>query len=515
MNSNISLCALLLLLLISSLQCARFLYVDSAGGSDVRNDGSQEFPWKSIAKALSGSQSGDTIFLLNGPFNESLVIGRSISIRGLGNSPVRINGYVTLATYDLRNTIYSNLFFSDNTHTHFSVRQDTTFTNVRLVNVTFARSTEGNTSLPFFLGVSTTYIGITGAGLILDGVTFTSVSNTSTPAFYLRSVVGPITLNRLRFNGPFSALIEGNDITVSNGDLRTLRLRIQRVTGLVVANNLIGNNVTYPPAALVVDDVRNAYIFQNVFRNQGLALLGSLGQGFVRNVTIRNNTFTTSPSVTAISIQPRSNRSEITVFVDRNRFLNNSGNGISLNTSNTVISVFASYNYWGDPSGPQVRKVIDLDDNCNFGNGITVSPFVQYRPWCRDPDCTVHANDAGECVLVDLDPRDSVGGNYRHYLALSLGAFASLFLFVILFVYILVGPRYDVKREELAEQNLLDVEDQPGDYSDSEEDVIEGEGEGLDGEEEVIEDDGEEAGNSEAGSGSPVSSRQSQVSDEE
>ena len=69
--------------------------------------------------------------------------------------------------------------------------------------------------------------------------------------------------------------------------------------------------------------------------------------------------------------------------ISHNAFINNTGSGV-INTSTTYI-VDAINNYWGHNSGPHDASIIEPDYN-PWGQGDSISDYVEYRPWLLDPN---------------------------------------------------------------------------------------------------------------------------------
>ena len=89
MNSLIIGISLIMTMGSSYMQTSSIKYVDGTNGSDSNNGLSTSSAWKTIQKAVSNVQPGDTILIRTGTYSESI----AVSISGTASNPIRMAGY--------------------------------------------------------------------------------------------------------------------------------------------------------------------------------------------------------------------------------------------------------------------------------------------------------------------------------------------------------------------------------------------------------------------------------------
>lgn len=88
------------------------IFVDDAIGDDIKGNGTEKKPYKTINKALSVAEPENTIRVGSGVYNESLYIPISLTIEGSGTDSCTINGGTSTYTIEAKRvkTFYLNGF---------------------------------------------------------------------------------------------------------------------------------------------------------------------------------------------------------------------------------------------------------------------------------------------------------------------------------------------------------------------------------------------------------------------
>ena len=55
-------------------------------------DGTQDFPYKTIHEGITAASAGDTVFVLNGTYNENVVITKNLTFTGENKDTTFIDG---------------------------------------------------------------------------------------------------------------------------------------------------------------------------------------------------------------------------------------------------------------------------------------------------------------------------------------------------------------------------------------------------------------------------------------
>jgi hypothetical protein len=136
-----------------------------------------------------------------------------------------------------------------------------------------------------------------------------------------------------------------------------------------VQSPVIGNNT--------ITDIKGGVAY-------AIQLSGKTPGAVVSNNIVNNIINLLSPSTAAFGVAiPSTNTGSATISVNNNSFTNVLY-GIVNGTANTVD---ATYNWWGDATGPLDPKTLPSTPNYNnpSGLGSAVTPYVAYNPWNNAP----------------------------------------------------------------------------------------------------------------------------------
>jgi parallel beta-helix repeat protein len=206
--------------------------------------------------------------------------------------------------------------------------------------------------------------------------------------------------------GNASATIINNEIRENSAGVRGGGISVYQDSGTVIIRNTItGNVATYNGGGISLENNCSPLIRRNtITNNTSIESSGAYGAGIyitifcypiIDSCIISSNNGSgvyswclSSPQVHYCNIE------------------NNLGYGVYNNDS--LYTIYAEYNWWGDTSGP---------GGVGPGIGDSVGMFVNYEPWLREPITSIKEN-SGDRVLVSLhicpNPfRDKIEIKYR------------------------------------------------------------------------------------------------------
>jgi hypothetical protein len=350
-------------------------------------DGSPLNPFQTIAAAIAATVAGGTVNVSAGIYNEhNININNALTLNGANkdvpsgsrgsesriqdilpgtgsalintlSDGITINGFELTAPM-ANNAIYCGENGPSNLNIKFNYFHD----------ITTSRGSGTGYAINYRVNApSTTNVNIS------DNI-FNEVFNTTS----LKGSAA-IWLGQSTANGTVSNLtIERNTISnVKSGtgqDASGIYIGVAWGTGTgKVQSPVIGNNT--------ITDIQGGVAY-------AIQLSGKTPGAVVSNNIVNNIINLSSPSTAAFGVAiPSTNTGSATISVNNNSFTNVLY-GIVNGTVNTVD---ATYNWWGDASGPYDPKTTPNTPNYNnpLGLGSAVTPYVAYNPWYNDASLPV------------------------------------------------------------------------------------------------------------------------------
>jgi len=184
------------------------------------------------------------------------------------------------------------------------------------------------------------------------------------------------------------ALMEGaNTNTISGND----------ISGTTVAGILgslsrwPGDFTDNPSSHLVGTPQEYLQIVSNTIQNNTISNCGhGIAMEYADNNTLTGNTIKDNTGAAAIDWHGVAftadgrgvyfDENSVDNVVNYNSIVGNHGSDYGLENANTATTLDATYNWWGDNSGPYDPSLGAPDYNPN-GTGDAVSDYVMYRPW--------------------------------------------------------------------------------------------------------------------------------------
>ena len=254
------------------------VWVATTGSDD--NDGSQASPVASVSKAVDLAQSGSTIHIKEGTYNQGKIsLNKSLSFVGEGNVILSSNGANVFACEkDGYNLEFTNLVFtgvSSTAGTSCGLKVGGNG-NLKVINCTFTDISAKYGAMQLY----TTGVADIINSTIKDVVSGTSngcivyISGSGTYNFNNLSIINPKLADSVVAGSPYAFL---RNVFYSYGKEATVTLTNSIITGasgpiqavvesrgkLTIYNTVISNNVVknnYPMSTDIIIDVNNAWI---------------------------------------------------------------------------------------------------------------------------------------------------------------------------------------------------------------------------------------------------------------
>ncbi len=337
---------------VNRVKAATTWYVATTG-SDTDGDGSQSNPYKTIGKAVSVAVSGDTINVAAGTYEENpTTTNKSLNfvcIPGTGGELPVIKGTLTIDSSGYTPadniTIDSLSFSAAGDYDSIVLKK---VDGVTIKNCTFDGH---NQFLTFLLGGR--------------AVQMSSPPNNN------------VTIDNCYFKDGYYVTIQGyvNGLTVKNSTITNCKSGINLQTG----------------ANLVVENTDIDVIAQGVTNDTYCVRFASSPPATTSNMTITGGTFSVDKN--NLTAEPGTYHSAIIVRSGatgtlKANWMNIYGEVVNLSS----VQLDATYNWWGDESGPSV---------VGSGTGDAVSANVNYSPWLV-PNISVTKSDSPDPVAQGM-----------------------------------------------------------------------------------------------------------------
>jgi len=337
-------------------------------------DGSQEHPFRYIQDGVNISENGDTVFVYNGTYNETLIINHSIILTG--EEEVILDGmYEDILVYVLSDNVTIQNFTIRNSGGHVGntavmLQSDTTLIKNCIIYRTRIGIYANNSSCNI---IDNCTFRNNGEGILLsysdnnviEGSTF---GHNSIGIHIENSCSNLITYSYLFANGRacffnISKNIELVHCNISDNSANHGGIFIRGCANINIINCILGHNgagVSIAESSVI--SILNSDLCLNTLYAIWMDYLCS--DVTVKSCDIRDN-------FRFGIYKPSDCRCD----VSGNNIYGNMLYGIHAKQSHCT----SPYNYWGSPFGPSYT---------DFGKGdrITFSPWrIHYRPWSRIP----------------------------------------------------------------------------------------------------------------------------------
>jgi len=333
------------------------IVVDDDGKAGPTGCGAEELTYSTIQEAINAAAVGDKIYVCPGIYYESIIINKSLTIRGDNKATTIVDANESKEVVKV------------------------TANNVIIEGFTF-RNAYSNTTMAkgIDIGGSNTVI----KGNIIENIT--SDASWSLGIYRTSGAYNSFINNEIRnliatasnkaaygiYHWGVLTEVKGNYIHTFNGD---------KAAGIIlgtmntqILNNTIENLVCQTVCAGIAlgSGSKNNILNNNKITNVNSTLEAFRGRGFQFQDSSDNNTVSNNEITnTGYGIFNLDN-SEGNVFHNNNIY-NNQLYGLKNNVTTTIID--AENNWWGDPTGPY-HPTTNPD---GFGNAV--SDYVDYDPW--------------------------------------------------------------------------------------------------------------------------------------
>jgi len=401
------------------IQCTSVCYANVNTGNDANGGSNPSDAKKTIQAAIDQVDSGGTVIVAAGMYNENLNIAKPLSIQGEGSGTnpsvdtiidasggsIGIHMHRSVNLSDLRVTgasldgirVYR---LASDTRLNF---ENATWQNIASVtNGAKGVEIHNDTDVSNLTIANSEFIGNAGQGLrtasndTVDGLTITdSLFNQNSYGIFLQGVVNGLTILRSSFNDSVGGY--GGYMTEAGS-----------LTNMAIEDSEFNNNVV----GLMVwntDDNSDLSISETVFQNNdkwGALIWGNT----LTNVLIQNSDVLNNDGLGAgyydIDFYTYADAME-NVAVHYNNITGHSvGGGLKNRNEVDSAQVDATCNWWGAGDGPS---------GSGMGSGDAVTDYVTFIPWlisaAPDGPCTGMPDTEGPITTnVAVDPNPAAVG---------------------------------------------------------------------------------------------------------
>ena len=244
---------------------------------------SADSQYTTIQAAINAASAGDTVLVSNGTYDENVTLKDGVSLVGLSESGVVIDGSMT-APATMSNMTVSSLTVENGTPTSMllDLKPTTDITNVTFSNVTFSLTSDFTGEVPIGNGQVSGTIALHGTGLAFDNVTMNSNDhNFANSVSFVYTLFQTDPGAKLLLDG---VDLEGTASGSSSGLGAQWNMSPQDSTTQNAAVEII-NSHTSGGGNFYLSGLNSLDLENNVFDGQGVALNG------VTNATVSGNTF--------------------------------------------------------------------------------------------------------------------------------------------------------------------------------------------------------------------------------
>lgn len=364
--------------------CANTITVDDDGEAD----------YKVIQQAIDNASKGDTIVVFPGTYYENVVVNKSVKLIGYGNENsivdgggrgdvisimadnVNISGFFITGSGDETQdagikvnsrviNIENNICKNNQNGIYLDASSKCTIINNNITNnLKFGMRLQNPKDCTID---NNTCISNKEYGIYMSTGTNCTILNTNsinnTNGIYLSSLLNCTIMKNACLNNIYGIyLLESKNCSLSKNIINnnSFGIILSQSSKCALINNMCENDDN----GLYIWNSKEIKIMRSIIQNniKGIVLRSSHDNILVKNTIYAN----------AIGIYLQSSSKENTA--NYNDIINNTEYGINVNDNNDH-SLNATYNWWGDESGPYHE-----DENPD-GKGDPVTDYIDFDPW--------------------------------------------------------------------------------------------------------------------------------------